>query len=329
MKVKLSLLCLVSCVLMACSDMHADSNKKAADDGKNYSIAVDRGSIQNTKYVPVPIPGQLMSVKGGKAPRHLVGEAAINAANKKAMKQPNSGEYINSIMTFDYMAGALYQIYCAPLSVTDLQFQNNEHIVAVAAGDTLRWQVSKTYSGAGATRHEHLLIKPIEDGLTNSLVVTSDLRTYHLMLHSTPKTYMASVTWRYPDSDGVITSVGEEQELSDADITSGVDVNRLNFNYEIKMLKGKNQPDWFPRMVFNDGNKTYIKFPSQMQEAPTLFVGSDAKHEQLINYRVVGNYYVVDRLLTSAQLRGGQQDIELKGGKPKDLMIVQINYKGN
>lgn len=280
-----------------------------------YSLAVNTGGgMQPTKYVPVAMPGQLMSLKGGKSHNRLVGEAAIDSANKKSVQQPNSGEYINSIMTFDYMPGALYQIYSAPLSITDIQFQDGERIITVGAGDTLRWQVNKTYSGSGANRQEHLLIKPVDEGLTNSVVVTTDLRTYHLMFHSKPKTYMASVTWRYPDGDGLIAKLSDSQD-GISDITGGVDVSRLNFNYKVKVAKGP-RPDWYPSMVFNDGSKTYIKFPHHVQDAPTLFVGGQ-KNPQIIHYRVQGNYYIVDNIFYQGQLRNGQDD----------RTIVQINLK--
>ncbi|MDR1057823.1 MAG: P-type conjugative transfer protein TrbG [Coxiellaceae bacterium] len=306
---KIVLISLCSILLCACE------TTKSSKDNSSYSLAINtRSSIQRTKYIPVPMPGQLMSLKRFKNSEQLVGEAAIEAANKKAMKQPHSGEYINSIMHFNYMPGALYQIYSAPLNVTDIQFQNNEHIVAVGAGDTLRWQVSKTYSGIGANRQEHLLIKPMDEGLSNSLVVTTDQRTYHLMLHSTPKTYMASVTWRYPESDGLVTKF-EDAESSIDDITSGVDLNKLSFNYQVKLIRGP-QPDWYPRMVFTDGGKTYIKFSSQIQDVPTLFIG-DNKSNQITNYRVHGNYYIVDNVVYQAQLRGGT----------KNQIIVQISMK--
>lgn len=314
MKLKIFFVILLFGGLCAC----AAADKQSTSQVSNYSLAVNSGSIQKTKYVPVPVAGQLMPVKTKKSSQ-LTGEAAIQNANRKAMRQPKSGEYINSIMNFDYMEGALYQIYCAPLSVTDIQFQTNEHLVAVGAGDTMRWQVSKTYSGSGGTRQEHLLVKPIEEGLVNGLVVTTDLRTYHLVLHSTNKTYMASVAWRYPDADGLIQNINDTQSYaSAADATSQLDINRMDTNYEIKIVKGPH-PDWYPRMVFNDGNKTYIKFPSHMQQAPTLFIGNNVKTDQLINYRVAGDYYVVDSLFPEAQLRSGQDD----------QVIVQISYKNN
>ena len=306
-------------VILGCLVLCACQNNKSGQKPiSTYNLAVDRGGgAQRVKYVPVPMPGQLMTTKPNKESERLVGKDAIEAANKKATKQPTSGEYINSIMTFDYMPGALYQIYCAPLRVTDIQFQNNEQIIAVGAGDTLRWQVSKTYSGVGANKQEHLFVKPIDEELINSVVVTTNLRTYHLMLNSTSKTYMASVTWRYPDSeeDGILTHFDNSQD-DEVDIHNSIDVNNLRFNYQVKLVKGS-MPDWYPRMVFHDNKKTYIKFSAAMQETPTLFIGDNVKNNQLVNYRVQGNYYIVDSVFYYAQLRGG----------PNNRTIVQISMR--
>ncbi len=310
MKRKIIVLAFVSLALCACQNPKVDKG-----DG-SYSLAVNTSNRpRQVEYVPVPVPGQFMLKKDKKSQR-LTGEAAIDAANKKAMKQPNSGEYINSIMTFDYMAGALYQIYCAPLSVTDIQFQNNEHIVAVGAGDTTRWLVTKASSGVGASKQEHLFVKPVDEELTNSLVITTDMRTYHLMLHSTNKTYMASVAWRYSDSESGILANIDDVSTDSGDIANTIDVDKLRFSYQYKVIKGS-KPDWFPRMVFNDGKKTYIKFSGHMQETPNLLVGA-GKNYQIINYRVQGDYYVIDNVVYYAQLWSGEEN---------NKTIVQISPK--
>ena len=304
---KIILTALTGLLLSACQTQPKDTG--------TYSLAINRDtSMQPTKHVPIPMPGQLMPLKKLSPAKKLTGKEAIEAANKKALKQASSGKYINSIMTFDYMKGALYQIYSAPLNVTDIQFQKNEHVIAVGAGDTLRWKVSKTYSGIGASRREHLFVKPTDEGLTNSLVVTTDLRTYHLLLHSTSETYMASVSWRYPDGDGLVKKF-EEDDGGGVSGIDGVDLNNLNFNYQAKLVKGR-APDWYPKMIFNDGKKTYIRFSSSSQDAPILFVGNK-KDVELVNYRVQGNYFIIDRIIYQAQLRGG----------PHNKTLVQITMK--
>lgn len=275
-----------------------------------------------TQFIPVAMPGQMMPVPKDKKPKELTGVSAIKKANILATQKPVSGKYINSIMTYDYMPGALYQIYCEPLNVTDIEFGPNEHIISVAAGDTLRWQASKTYSGIGDNRREHLVIKPIQEDLVNSLIVTTDRYTYHLMLHSTKETYMASVKWNYPQAaNGVLMpGFGDSEDQQPADVSqqgplAGVNPLNMDFNYRIRLVNGP-KPDWMPIMVFNDGKKTYIQFPKHMEEAPTLFIGYSPEDSQLVNYRMKENYYIIDGVFRQAQLRLGQ----------RSPIIVSIEY---
>jgi type IV secretion system protein TrbG len=85
--------------------------------------------------------------------------------------------------------------------VTDIALQESEQLVGsgpVAAGDTVRWIIGDTESGAGLSRKVHILAKPTRPDLMTNLVINTDRRTYLLELRSTEKTYMASVSWQYP-----------------------------------------------------------------------------------------------------------------------------------
>jgi len=64
--------------------------------------------------------------------------------------------------------------------------------------------------------------------------------------------------------------------------------------------------EWAPRRVFDDGAKTYVQMPAtvKVSEAPVLFV-LDGNEPTLVNYRVKGDFYIVDRLFDKAQLRVG------------------------
>ena len=65
-------------------------------------------------------------------------------------------------------------------------------------------------------------------------------------------------------------------------------------NYTIQVVKGT--PSWTPVQVFDDGLRTFVRFPSAMalREAPVLFVLRDSE-TQLVNYRVKNDTYVIDR----------------------------------
>jgi type IV secretion system protein VirB9 len=90
---------------------------------------------------------------------------------------------------------------------------------------------------------------------------------------------------------------------------SGHTVSELDFGYTID---GK--APWSPLRVYNDGIKTYIQMPLAMlqTEAPALLViGSDDK-EQLVNYRLHGDKYVVDQIFQKAELISGVGKKQLK-----------------
>ena len=255
---------------------------------------------------PLPLPGQLKPV----AKRNDTGKAEsppkdrIAAANAAARLEPVKDGYINAIQVYPFTKGALYQVYAAVNQVTDIALEAGEKLVSVSAGDTVRWVVGDTTSGEGSAAQVHILVKPIAPDLQTNLVITTDRRTYHLELQSSDKTYMASVSWTYPAS--ALTALkaerdkAETRDMAIADI--GVNIDQLRFRYRIE-----GDAPWKPRQVFDDGAKVYIQFPSGLAqgEAPPLFViGADGK-PALVNYRVRGATYIVDRLFAAAELRLG------------------------
>jgi type IV secretion system protein VirB9 len=88
-----------------------------------------------------------------------------------------------------------------------------------------------------------------------------------------------------------------------APIAVGVALENLRFRYGIS----GDTPPWRPMRAFDDGAKVYIEFPVRIDqgEAPPLFVVGPDGDSQLVNYRVRGNYYIVDRLFAAAELRLG------------------------
>ena len=255
---------------------------------------------------PLPLPGQLKPVEAPAEPPKDDGPPTerIDQANKAARVEPAKDGYINAIQTYPYAEGALYQVYAAVSQVTEIALEPGEKLVSFSSGDTLRWVVGDTTSGEGASARVHLLIKPVHPGLQTNGLITTDRRSYHLELHSTEKTYMASVSWTYPAAELVaLRSKAEAAEASaKATAAPNIDLSRLHFRYRIE-----GDAPWKPRQVFDDGSKVYIQFPSGLSksEAPPLFViGPDAK-PALVNYRVRGATYIVDRLFAAAELRLG------------------------
>jgi len=237
-------------------------------------------------------------------PREAASPAAqVAAANRAALREPSSNGYLNAVQIYPYSDGALYRLYAAPERVTDIALQPGETVTSVAAGDTVRWTVGDTTSGSGESKRTHILVKPFSAGLSTNLVITTDRRTYHLVLESTPAVAMMGIAWTYPQDELIALRRQQEAAAAAAPIASGLAVENLNFNYAITGDK----PAWRPLRAFDDGRQTYIEFSPSIAvgEAPPLFVIGQDGEAQLVNYRVAGRYYVVDRLFGAAELRLG------------------------
>ncbi|WP_245486549.1 P-type conjugative transfer protein TrbG [Mesorhizobium sp. M7A.F.Ca.MR.176.00.0.0] len=258
---------------------------------------------------PLPLPGQLKPVGKDAKPEPEPSDptARVNLANAAARMQPVRNGFINSMQVYPFVDGALYQVYASPGQITDIALQPGEQLVGsgpVAAGDTVRWIIGDTESGTGATRQVHILVKPTRAELITNLVINTDRRTYHLELRSTPSTYMASVTWQYPQ-DQLIALRRQSQEAEAAQpVSTGIDISRVNFRYEVT---GDREP-WRPLRAFDDGKQVFIEFPrgiGQGEMPPLFVVGPEGDTSELVNYRVRGNYMIVDRLFAAAELRFG------------------------
>jgi type IV secretion system protein VirB9 len=254
---------------------------------------------------PLPLPGQLKPVaKTAEKKDERPPKERVSGANAAARIEPVKDGYINAIQVYPYTKGALYQLYAAVNQVSDVALEAGEKLVSVSAGDTVRWVVGDTTSGEGKDTQVHILVKPIGADLETNLVITTDRRTYHLEMKSSQATYMASVSWTYPGAELVSLrrSRADAEAAARAVADAGVNVEQLRFRYRIE-----GDAPWKPARVFDDGAKVYIQFPSGLaqSEAPPLFViGPDGK-PALVNYRVRGTTYIVDRLFAAAELRLG------------------------
>lgn len=260
---------------------------------------------------PLPLPGQMKPVEESRrTPEPTDPTARVNQANAAARVQPVRDGFINAMQVYPYTSGALYQVYTAVGQITDIALQPGEQLVGsgpVAAGDTVRWIIGDTQSGSGATLQVHILVKPTRADLMTNLIINTNLRTYHMELRSTERTYMASVSWQYPQDQLIALRRQNAQAEAARPIATGVDLANINFRYAIE---GDRAP-WRPLRAYDDGRQVFIEFPrgiGQGEMPPLFVVGPEGNTSELVNYRVRGNYMIVDRLFAAAELRFGAGD---------------------
>jgi len=267
----------------------------------------------------LPLPGQLKPLPAvmTTAPESGDPQDRVKHANQTARVEPSRQNYLNATQVWPYSPDALYQVYAAPEKITDIALEVGEEITSVSAGDTVRWVVGDTASGAGASQRVHILVKPTRTDLKTNLIINSNRRTYHLELTATPETWMASVSWQYPlDQLAVLRSANLHAEAV-APVTDGIAIDRLNFRYEITGAS----PSWRPLRAFDDGSKVYVQFPAGIGqgEMPPLFIVGNGDKTELVNYRVRSPYYIVDRLFGIAELRLGGKDAQIVRIRRTDL----------
>ena len=264
---------------------------------------------------PLPLPGQLQPYPEVIRADHTAPAARVNAADRQALIEPTRDGYVNAMQVYPFTSGALYRLYAAPQKVSDIALQAGESLVAISAGDTVRWVVGDTTSGTGADKQVHILAKPFASGLRTNLVITTDRRSYHLELESTDHTYIAALSWTYPTNELIALKKQNDEAKAVTPVDTGVSLSSLDFDYTIS----GDSPSWRPLRAFDDGRHVFIEFPATLDrgEAPPLFVVGEGSTSDLVNYRVRNNYYIVDQLFSAAELRLGkdkQQVVRISHG---------------
>jgi P-type conjugative transfer protein TrbG len=224
--------------------------------------------------------------------------STVAQTNQNAIRGPGDASLVGALHEFAYERGALYAIQASPQRITDIALEPGEALLSVSAGDTTRWIVGDAHSGTGPSGQAHVLVKPNAANLATNLVIMTDRRVYHVELKSITGTAMAAVSWRYP-AEMMVQNQPPPPAPPPPPAFAPTD---LNLRYRIDGDK----PDWRPLAAFDDGQQVFIEMPEKIRtmEAPPLFVIGDDGAE-LVNYRVQGKFYVVDRLFAKAELRLG------------------------
>lgn len=213
-------------------------------------------------------------------------------------------------------------VVCAPLRVCLVELERGERIVDVGAhaGDVVRWGLQTTL---GANDTTFVVLKPLEAGLETSLALITNRRAYYINLKSQRERYIPKIRFDYPEH--ALAALAQERQrahVSDSLATlpsTGLKIDDLDFNYTHSSCKGCGR--WAPTRVYNTGKQTIIEFPQVItqMDAPVLLVTDQTGTEAVVNFRMIGNRYVVDNLFQSAVLVLGvgkkQQRITIRRGK--------------
>jgi P-type conjugative transfer protein TrbG len=207
---------------------------------------------------------------------------------------------------------------CAPLRVCAIELQAGEHLESQPQiGDSRRWEITPVLSGSGLDETPLLIVKPIEAGLETDLIVSTDRRTYVFRLISDSTRFVSRLAFQYPgedaakwaafqarqdaarhDADAVVEQAREKDKRAGVVSMAENALDNLYFDYKLD-----GDAAYRPQQVFDDGAHTYLIYPNdgRFRELPTLLIQVNGKSE-LVNFRVDGSRYIVDRLFDKAIL---------------------------
>lgn len=228
---------------------------------------------------------------------------AAPCAHAAATKSPQATAPIE----FLFDERGVYPLVAAPGRLTDITLEPGEALVEtnpIAAGDTARWIIGDTFSGAAETRRVHILVKPTAGDLTTNMVINTTRRTYFLELRASNRAFLTQVRWRYPASPVTpVIAPAPPSPTTTTPVASSSPPPSFNLAYRVR-----GRAAFRPSQVWDDGARTYLAFPpaTVLADLPPLFlIGADGKSAELVNYRVDGRVLIVERLFESAELRLG------------------------
>jgi type IV secretion system protein VirB9 len=253
-------------------------------------------------------------------PHAELNAAAVSAAEvsrqwETGVAMPTSGADGKVVYIFGQ---GMPVLVCAPLRVCAIELQAGEHLESQPQiGDSRRWEITPVLSGSGLDETPLLIVKPIEAGLETDLIVSTDRRTYVFRLVSDPTRYVSRLAFQYPGEDAAKWAAFQArqdaakrdaaavaEQAHEKDKRAGVvplaenALDNLYFDYKLS-----GDAAYRPQQVFDDGQHTYLIYPNdgRFRELPTLLIQVNGKSE-LVNFRVDGSRYIVDRLFDKAIL---------------------------
>lgn len=258
-------------------------------------------SNTNTQWT---MPPNLLA--GVEAPLNSNEQKALAIANTWKDKRQNPTFGDDGAAVFLYGAG-LPTLICAPLYGCNLKLQPGETVINKPHVGDDRWLITPATYGEGSHATTVLVIKPTDSGLQTDLTIVTDRRLYVIKLLSRTHDWMPLVSFSYPeDVDAAWAAYDakiQAQKAATVIPSTGQNIANLDFGFNVS---GANV-NWRPTRVYTDGTKTYIQFPPSVKSSdiPALVLIGPDKSEQLVNYRLVGNAYVVDGVISQAALISG------------------------
>ncbi|WP_321935258.1 TrbG/VirB9 family P-type conjugative transfer protein [Paraburkholderia sp. J8-2] len=219
------------------------------------------------------------------------------------------------IVRFTYSADAVFPLLAELNQDTHIQLEKGEGVVEKPAlGDTMQWRVS------GGPRN--LYVKPVRAGISTSLTLVTNKRTYEFLLVSSAPggKFYQQVSFDYPDDDAQVRLAAEQdatqfiaqkRHLESETLTPPLDPTSYHYGYTIS-----GDAPFKPVAVFDDGRQTFFRLPN-VQDLPAVFIPDSQGRLSLIVTRPKGEFVVADRIADKFVIKSDDQVVTVESDRVK------------
>ncbi len=219
---------------------------------------------------------------------------SINGAYALQFSKPISGD--GRIHTYIYDPNTVFIWKGFFRYASFIELDPEESVQTITMGDNTGWMINP----AG----NRIFLKPVEMDATTNMTVITDKRIYHFELYAEEASDIRDedLVWvarfHYPDKNGanIYNATVQDSDVPELDSAD----ERYNYNYTItgsRMVA--------PLKIFSDDEFTYMQFRNKNSVIPAIFMVDKYGNESLINYRMEGDYVVIERVASQFTLRHG------------------------
>jgi type IV secretion system protein VirB9 len=284
------------------ADTNTSSSSQVVKDDKRPSEDKKGPSKVEIKVVDYTSPEEALAASRPNNDKLSDPSSVVESQNVLFEVKPSVENYQGGAVIWNYIPNHIYRLYVAPYQTTNIELAPGEKIVnAPYAGDTVNFVCGTSYFIEEGKERQQVLIKGVFAGKITTLNIPTDQRNYMFRVITLPRTFMPLVSFNYPLEMAENLKAAADAQAKEIPVSA--QITDLDFGYSI-IPHSIHAPHWEPSIVFNDGKKTYINFASAARAsyAPVLFDISEKDKRLLVNYRVKGTYFIVDRVLYRFEL---------------------------
>jgi type IV secretion system protein VirB9 len=229
----------------------------------------------------------------------IIGYCNVNAAALKPKQYTSDKRF----KTWTFYPNTVYYFSGHYLNHTYIEFEEGESINSMSTPKVTSWQLIPSAN--------RLFLKPVEDDADTTLTVMTNKRIYFFELHAedakNPFDYELTffIKFKYPkNSQG--SGGDEDTSVIQYSATSLPDLSHpenYNFNYT-----ASGDQSITPIKMFDDGQFTYLQFRAN-GSLPAVFTVDSEGFEEVANFRVVGDYVIVEKVNYVFSLRSGPSTV--------------------